>query len=147
MRWTREQRAFAVEAYFSNNRSFVAVQRAFRARFGIQPRGAVPDRKSILLWVESFRTTGSVVKKSPGRRRTVTTPENVETTRQSILRSPRRSARKHAAALGISNRSMRRILHEHLHFHPYKMVVVQELSPRDFQNRITACETLNFALK
>ncbi|PNF42403.1 hypothetical protein B7P43_G01955 [Cryptotermes secundus] len=37
---------------------------------------------------------------------------------------------------------MRRILHEHLHFHPYKMVVVQELSPRDFQNRITACETL-----
>ncbi|PNF14835.1 hypothetical protein B7P43_G05357, partial [Cryptotermes secundus] len=34
------------------------------------------------------------------------------------------------------------ILHEHLHFHPYKMAVVQELSPRDFQNRITACETL-----
>ncbi|PNF23566.1 hypothetical protein B7P43_G05611 [Cryptotermes secundus] len=37
---------------------------------------------------------------------------------------------------------MRRILHEYLHFHPYKMVVVQELSPRDFQNRIMARETL-----
>lgn len=141
MRWTREQRAFAVEAYFSSN-SFVAVQRAFRVRFGIQPRGAVPDRKSILLWVENFRTTGNVIKKGPGRQKTVTTPENVEAVRQSILRSPRRSARKHAAALGISNRSMRRILHKELHFHPYKMVVVQELLPRDFHNRVTACETL-----
>ncbi|PNF24616.1 hypothetical protein B7P43_G03069 [Cryptotermes secundus] len=37
---------------------------------------------------------------------------------------------------------MRPIVHEHLHFHPYKMVVVQELSPHDFQNRITACEAL-----
>ncbi|PNF37887.1 hypothetical protein B7P43_G07408 [Cryptotermes secundus] len=69
-------------------------------------------------------------------------PENVEAVEQSILRSPRRSARKQALALDICNRSMRRILHTHLHFHPYKMVVVQELSPGDFQNRITACKTL-----
>ncbi|PNF24557.1 hypothetical protein B7P43_G05389 [Cryptotermes secundus] len=142
MRWTSEQREFAVEAYFSNNHSYVAVQRAFHTPFGIKPRGPVPDRKSIVLWVENFRTTGSVVKKSPGRQRTVTTPENVEAVRQSILRSPRRSARKHVVALDISNRSMCRILHEHLHFHPYKMVFVQELSPREFHNRITACETL-----
>ncbi|PNF40315.1 hypothetical protein B7P43_G05785, partial [Cryptotermes secundus] len=80
--------------------------------------------------------------KSSGRQRTVTTPENVEAVRQSIFRSPKRSTHKHAVALHISNRSLRRILHEHLHFHPYKMVVVQELSPRDFQNRITASETL-----
>ncbi|PNF43879.1 hypothetical protein B7P43_G02806 [Cryptotermes secundus] len=126
MRWTSEQRAFAVEAYFSNNHSYVAVQRAFRTHFGIKPRGPVTDRKSIVLWVENFRTTGSVVKKSSGRQRTVTTPENVEAVRQSILRSPRRSARKHAVALDISNRSMRRILHAHLHFHPYKMVVSDE---------------------
>ncbi|PNF36602.1 hypothetical protein B7P43_G13844, partial [Cryptotermes secundus] len=61
---------------------------------------------------------------------------------QSTLRSQKLSARKHAVALDISNRSMLRILHEHLHFHPYKMIVVQELSPRDFQNQITACEML-----
>ncbi|PNF15158.1 hypothetical protein B7P43_G14820 [Cryptotermes secundus] len=137
-----EQREFAVEAYFLNKYSYVAVKRAFHTHFGIKPRGPVPDRKSIVLWVENFGTTGSVVKKSSGRQWTVTMPENVETVRQSILRSPRRSARKQAVALDISNRSMHRILHEHLHFHPYKMVVVQELSPRDFQNRITACETL-----
>ncbi|PNF14878.1 hypothetical protein B7P43_G05130 [Cryptotermes secundus] len=142
MRWTSEHRAFAVEAYFSNNHFYVAVQYAFRTHFGIKPRGPVRDRKSIVLWVENFRTTESVVKKSSGRQRTVTTPENVEAVRQSILRPPRRSARKHAVSLDISNHSMRRILHEHLNFHPYKMVVVQELSPCDFQNRITVCETL-----
>ncbi|PNF39387.1 hypothetical protein B7P43_G13223 [Cryptotermes secundus] len=142
MRWMSEQCAFAVEAYFSNNHSYVAVQRAFHTHFGIKPRGPVPDRKSIVLWVENFRTTGSVVKTSSGQQRTIMMPENVEEVRQLILRSPRCSAHKHAVALDISHRSMCRILHEHLHFHPYKMVVVQELLPHDFQNRVTACETL-----
>jgi hypothetical protein len=54
------------------------------------------------------------------------------------LRSPRRSARKHASAIGISNRSVRRILH----FHPYKLAIVQELSERDFDARRNACEAL-----
>ncbi|PNF42004.1 hypothetical protein B7P43_G12994 [Cryptotermes secundus] len=142
MRWTSEQRAFAVKTYFSNNHSYVAVQRAFRTHFRIKPRGLVPDQKSIVLWVENFSTTGSVVKKSSGRQRTITMQENVEAVQQSILRSPRCSACKHAFALDISNRSMCRILHEHLHFHSYKMVVVQELSPHDLQNRIMVCETL-----
>ena len=66
MRWTSEQRAFAVEAYFSNNHSYVAVQRAFRTNYEIKARGPVSDRKSIVLWVENFRTTKSVVKKLSG---------------------------------------------------------------------------------
>ncbi|PNF23346.1 hypothetical protein B7P43_G15075 [Cryptotermes secundus] len=107
MRWTSEERAFAVEAYFLNNHSYVAVQRAFRTHFRIKPRHLVHDWKSIVLWVENFRTTGSVVKKSSGRQWTVTMPENVEAVRQSILRSPRRSSWKRAVALDISNRSMR----------------------------------------
>ena len=43
--------------------SIVAVQRAFRTRYQIHPRDRVPDRKSILLWVENFRGTGSVSEK------------------------------------------------------------------------------------
>jgi transposase-like protein len=35
MRWTKEQRAFAVEVYFSDGRSIVATQRAFRVHFNI----------------------------------------------------------------------------------------------------------------
>jgi transposase-like protein len=142
MLWSREERAFAVEAYFSNRHSVIAVQRAFRRHFEIPPRGRVPDRKSILLWVDAFRETGNVSKRKKGPTRTVTTPENVERVRQSMLRSPKRSARKHAVALGMSGRSVRRILHDELHLHPYKMISVQQLTERDYVTRQTSCEQL-----
>ena len=45
---------------FAKSLSTVAVQRAFRTRYQIPPRDRVPDRKSILLWVENFSETGSV---------------------------------------------------------------------------------------
>jgi hypothetical protein len=37
---------------------------------------------------------------------------------------------------------VRRILHDELHFHPYKLAIVQELSERDFNVRRNACEAL-----
>ena len=58
------------------------------------------------------------------------------------MHSPGRSARKHAAALKISDRTVRQILREELRFHPYKMAVVQQLTERDFNARQTACESL-----
>jgi len=64
MVWSNEQRAFAVETYFSQGHSIVAVQRAFRTRYQIPPRERVPNRKSILLWVENFRETGRVSEKN-----------------------------------------------------------------------------------
>lgn len=142
MLWSREQRAFAVESFFCNGHSVVATQRAFRARFEIPPHRLVPGRNSILSWVNSFRECGSVAKPRNGHQRTSRTPEAVERVRQSILRSPRRSARKHAVALGIPDTTVRRILHEELQFHPYKLAVVQQLSERDFVARQNACELL-----
>ena len=140
MQWTREERAFAVATYFSNNRSIIATQRAFRKKFKIAPAGPVPDRKSVVQWVDTFMDTGSVCKKKPGPSKTTRTPENVEKVRNAILKSPKRSARKHSVALGISDRTVRRILHEDLQFHPYKLAVVQKLNTRDFDSRKRACE-------
>ncbi|XP_057675297.1 uncharacterized protein LOC130905701 isoform X2 [Corythoichthys intestinalis] len=142
MEWPKLQRAFAVEAFFSSGRSIVATQRAFRRHFNIAPRGRVPGRQSIVSWVNNFRETGDVKKKKPGLPRTARTPQNIDAVRQSVLRSPQRSARKHASALGLSARSVRRILHEDLKFHPYKLAMVQELNPRDFIARENACEVL-----
>jgi hypothetical protein len=59
----------------------------------------------------------------------------VEAVRASIQQSPKRSARKHAMALGISSWSLRRMLHADLKLHPYKMMLAQELSDRDHANR------------
>jgi hypothetical protein len=93
--------------------------------------------------VSNFRATGSALKKKPpGRPLTITTPENVARVRASIQKFPRRSAVKHAASLGLSDRSVRRILHRDLHMHPYKMMITKALSERDFETRRAVCEDI-----
>lgn len=142
MEWTREERSFCVEAYFSNNHSIIAMQRAFRLRFAVPPRGRVPGRQSVVNWVNSFRTAGNVSSVRRGPAISVTSPQNIERVRAAVLQSPKRSARKQALALGISRRSLHRILHSELNFHPYKMCVVQQLSARDYLTRRTSCEDM-----
>lgn len=135
-----QHRVFAYDSFVRNNESIVAVQREFRRHFDLARHDSVPTRNTILRWVESFRLRGTVMnRKPPGAPRSVRTAENVERVRQAILRSPGRSARRHSAELRLSNRSVRRILHIDLGFHPYKMAMVQQLNPRDYVQR------LNFA--
>ena len=69
------------------------------------------------------------MKKPPRPEKKVGTPERV---RQALVRSPARSTRRHAAELNISLESVRRILQRDLCFHPYKIMVVQELKARDY---------------
>lgn len=70
--------------------------------------------------------TGSVYKKKAVPSRTTRTLENVES------KSRKQSTRKHAAAFTVPDLTVRRILHEDLKIHPYKVAVVQKLNPRDF---------------
>ena len=58
------------------------------------------------------------------------------------MKSPRRSVRRHSTAIGLSDRSVWRILHKDLNFHPYKIAIVQELSDRDMANRRISSEQL-----
>lgn len=142
-RWSVEHRAFAVETFFKNNGSATVTQRVFRRHFDIGRNGKVPTRQTILNWVTQFRTTASIVNKKPsGRPRTVRTPENVRRVSHAIQRSPQRSARRHSVALRLSPRTVRRILHEELKFHPFKMKVVQQLVPRDLEQRSECCRKL-----
>ncbi|KAL4149807.1 hypothetical protein QTP88_003669 [Uroleucon formosanum] len=143
MAWHGEHRAFVVEEYIRNGDSAITTQRAFRIRFKLGRHDPVPDRKTIQVWLSNFRATGSALKrKSSGRPLTATTPDNVARVSASIQQSPRRSALKHAAALELSDRSVRRILHTHLHMHPYEMMITQELSARDFETRRAVCEDI-----
>jgi len=59
-----------------------------------------------------------------------------------ILKSARRSVRRHSAAIGLSDRSVRRILHKDLNFYPYKIAIVREFSDRDMANRRISSEQL-----
>ena len=62
VRWSKEERAFAVEAYFSNDGSIIATQRVFRTQFNIRTGAPLPGRQSIALWVNTFRVSGNVEK-------------------------------------------------------------------------------------
>ncbi|XP_039758681.1 uncharacterized protein LOC120632758 [Pararge aegeria] len=134
--WGVVHRVFAYDEFVKSNESVVAAQRAFRQRFNIERHGAIPNRKTVMRWVNAFRTTGNIMKKKPpGPTRTATTPENVERVRAAVVQSPGRSVRKQAQALRIDRSSVRRIIKRELKFHPYKLAIVQQLKPTDYRQR------------
>jgi hypothetical protein len=61
----------------------------------------------------------------------------VAAVKASIEQSPRRSARKYADSLRLSDRSVRRILHRDLRTNLYKIVIVQGLSETHCEFRTT----------
>ena len=136
MAWSGEHRAFVVEEFVKNGESVVATQRSFRRHFSLNRHDPVPTGKTIHRWVSNFRQISSALnRRRSGRPRTRTAQENVTAVADSIEQSPRRSIRKHAFALHMSSASVHRILHKSLHMHPYKIMVVQELSERDYETR------------
>ncbi|CAI6356266.1 unnamed protein product [Macrosiphum euphorbiae] len=82
-------------------------------------------------------------KKPPGTPHSVRIPENVDRVRAAFFVSPRRSARRHAVTLGMSRRSLHRILRNDLKFHPYKIMIVQQLKEGDFVQRREFCRLMD----
>lgn len=143
MAWSGVQRAFLVESFIKNGYSYKASIREFKQEYNINFKDPVPSRNAVNSWVAKFRSSGTTLKKSPpGRNSAIRTPENVAKVKRSVQQSPMRSARKHALVLGIARESVRRILHFDLKFHPYKMMVVQELLERDYENRKNCSEKI-----
>ena len=142
MAWSSEHCDFVVEIYFKCGDSMIAAQCQIHTHFGIGQHGRVPHRKTILLWVCNFRQTSSALKrKSPGRPRSIRTPETIAV-RYAVTTSPQRFTAKHALALGVSDRSVWRILHLDLKFHLYKIMIVQELQEHDcLQEDVGKCST------
>ncbi|GFW51449.1 DUF4817 domain-containing protein [Trichonephila clavipes] len=72
--WSRQQCDFAVKEYFSDGRSMIAEQHAFRRHFDISLQGRVSDLNSVLMWLDIFRLTGNASKGRKGPPKTVKTP-------------------------------------------------------------------------
>ena len=140
--WTTQHCAFVVEAYFKNGDSAVTTQRLFRRHFNIPRHGHVPCRNTTKERVQNFREKCFGLKKTLGRIPMVRRTESVDKVRMAIVKSPRRSLRRHSAAIALSNRSLRRILHKDLNFDPYKIAIFQELNYCDMANRRIPSEQL-----
>lgn len=132
------ERVFVVKQFILNH-SVVQTQRNFRREFNVERHGQIPTRQTIMRWVRDFENKGSVSSNFSGGIRTVRTPENIERVRQAVERSPTRSASRQSLALHISNRTLRRILHLDLKFHPYKIQVVHKLKDADKPVRVAFC--------
>ena len=134
---------FAYDSFVKSGESIIEIQRLFRCRFNIGHHGNIPSRNTILTWVTSFRARGTIMKKKPpGPVATAQTLENMERVREAVARSPTRSARRHAVELGMSENTVRRILHKDLGFHPYKMMIVQTLNEGDYQQHSAFAELM-----
>jgi transposase len=109
---------FAVKSFYKND-NLEAVRSEFRWHFNLHRHDLIPSAYAIKIWVSNFKETGSALKKKPsGGRQTVRTPENTATLRTAVNRTPRRSAVWHAIAMNISDRSVRRMLHNELRIIP-----------------------------
>jgi len=137
-----EERAFAVKAYYQNGESLVRAQRMFRTNFNVPCNSLVPSNHAMKTWVANFEVSGSTSKKRGGSQKTVRTPENIERVREAFERSPRQSAMRHATTLGITRRSVQRILHNDLHYNLYKIQIIQALNTQDYGARVCFYEEM-----
>ena len=111
--WTLEHCVFAYDSFVKSGESIIETQRLVCCRFNIGHHGNITSHSTILRWVTSFRTRGTIMKKKPpGPVATPWTPENVERVKEAIVRSPARSAQRHAVELGMSESTVRRISHK-----------------------------------
>jgi len=140
--WAGEQCAFAVKSFYKNNDSYVAAQREFLKKFGIYRNNKVPSAHAIKTGVNNFEETGSTVKKNGGSVKTVRTLQNMDAVGASFEQSPRRSSVRHSKKLGLSEGSVRRILHLDLHFDPYIIQVVQKLEEGDAAKRLVSSQQM-----
>lgn len=134
-RLTLEQRIKVIE-WWHVTHSVVQIQRNYCAHF--QVRNA-PVRKTIVNIVQKFSNVGTVKdlhKGQSGRRRSSRCQENIETVRESIIRSPRKSIRRLSQETGIPKTSVNRILRSDLNAFPYKIQSQKELTQQQKAKRL-----------
>ena len=102
-------------------------------------RHNAPCRSTMVLWVLKWYQEGSTKDSKPqGRPLLAHTLSNVEWVRDAMLCTLRGSVRRQTLALLWNKRSIRRILHKDLRYHPYQTHVAQELG----ENNINIVNTL-----
>lgn len=132
-RYTKEQRVVIVKTHYKNGESYAETARKLRVIFG---REGAPNVSTIRRVINKFEETGSIMDgKSPVRRRTGRSLENIAAVNESVAETPGTSIRHRSQQLQISRSTTQRILTKDLHLHPYKIQLTQELKPTDHGQR------------
>ena len=79
--------------------------------------------------INRYNDTGSVKKRhGGGPKKSATNPDMIRKVKAQIQQNPRQSARKIAKEMNVSDRSIRRIMKNHLHDKPFKIQKLQVTS-------------------
>ena len=93
--------------------------------------------------IKRYNDTGSVKKRyGGGPKKTANNPDMIRKVKARIQRNPRQSANKIAKEMLISDRSVRRILKNHLHVKPYKIQKVRCLNAKQMKVRLERAKEL-----
>lgn len=99
--------------------------------------------KFVTRTIKRFLETGSLQDRvRSGRPRSVRTSAMVKAVRERVRRNPQRSQRKLAGQLGISRRSVQRVLKNDLRLRPYKRCKRQALTAAAMEKRLVRCRQL-----
>lgn len=128
-----EERKFIVTNY-STFGSYTRFSRAFCKEFKTRHP---PTYKTYKRVIEKFESTGSVQDKPrSGAPKTATTDEKIEEVRLLLQDSPGMSLTRVHLATGISVGSAHSIATDILNLYPYRIKILHELKPTDFDRRI-----------
>ena len=141
MAWTVEKN-FCVPTYIET-KSYKVVQTRFCRKFNFN---TFLEKSQIFLWYHNFQTYGTVDKRSKKtenpssvRKLSARSADNVQASRVSVGRSPKKSIRRRSSELGISRSSLHRILTQDLHLYPYRIQIKHKLTTTDMQKRVEMC--------
>ena len=111
------------------------MQREFRDRF---PEQEPPAKRTIQETVSKYHTFGTSLNRNKGnseRSRTARTPENIIRV-MNVSQNNARNISTRRNGLDISASTFNRITYQGLRFHPYRIVVRDELKRADYQRRL-----------
>ncbi|KAJ4427069.1 hypothetical protein ANN_26868 [Periplaneta americana] len=122
-----------MKTFHQNGESYAATVRRLSAILG---HNEAPNESTVRRIMKKFFETGSTVNlKSPGRRRSGRSEQNIAVARDSVAVSSMKSIRRRFQQLGLRCSSVWRMLRYDLSYHPYKIRMTQQLKVTDHQKR------------
>ncbi|KAK3892905.1 hypothetical protein Pcinc_003271 [Petrolisthes cinctipes] len=132
-KYSTKQRNQVVKFFYQTQGSIIQTQRTYRRHYRVRD---APSVSAIRTFINRFEEQGAVSDRTrSGRLRTVRTDETREQVRESIEENPGTSTRRRSRQLRISRTSLQRVL-RNLNLFPYKVQLVQQLKPKDYQQRL-----------
>lgn len=132
MNFSKEELVDMIFVLGVSEKNCLLATRVYHQRY---PERRCPDVKSFQNLLERFLDTGNVQYRKKERRKNVINEENEFSVMMAVVEDPHISQREVCSSLGISRRSVGRILKKNK-FHAYHIQWHQELSNEDFQKRL-----------